>query len=66
MINVCVCSCLASTRGKHRAAAPVLNRIFPPLWNCYIVPFAIVCFFVRKKTSVEFNISVDVVTQNVI
>lgn len=68
MMNFCVCSCLASTRGKHRAAvAPYfLNMFFSSfvgLLNCDLCNNLLL---VRKKTSVEFNISTNIITWNVI
>lgn len=57
MMNFCVCSCLASTRGKHRAAATpyFLNMVFSSfveLLNCDLCNKLLL---VGKKSSVEFN-----------
>ena len=67
MINFCVCSCLATTRGKHRAAATpyFLNKIFFFFVELLCCDVYSKLLLIGKKISVEFNISANVI-QNVI
>lgn len=66
VINFCVCSCLASIRGKHRAAAApyFLNMIFlffVELLCCDV--YSNLLLVGKKKTSVEFNIGTKCYTK---
>lgn len=68
LLHLAVCSCLALTRGKHRAAAApcFLNTVFLSLVELLYCDVGNKLLLVGKETAVEFNISTNVVIENVI